>query len=105
VIALNKLKEDCLNLVEEYKKSKDKSKQKKITVLITEDIRNKFDIGDSSKDDFEEKEKAIGEKETLTPNTDAKLKQFFTSIQQDDGKDDEKDDLDDYINKLEKMES
>lgn len=103
------MKIDCLNLVEEYKKSKEKPKNKKISVWNTEDVKNKFDIIDSSKDDLEEKDEQGEEnqKEALTPNTDAKLKQFFTSIQQEDGDNsiEEKDDLDDYINKLENAES
>jgi len=106
VIAINKLKSNCLDLVEEWKKSKEKSKQK-ISVLNTEDVKNKFDIVDSSKDDSEDKEESNEEKEkeTLTPSTDAKLKQFFTSIQQENDSKEEKDDLEDYISKLENTES
>lgn len=107
--ALNKLKTECLELAENYKTKKD---LKKVVVKAesVEDVKNKFDIVDSnSKDDLDEKEEKSEEKEkeSLTPNTDAKLKQFFTSIQQEDEDNKEEDDdvdLDDYINSLENKE-
>lgn len=113
VDALNKLKAECLELAENYKSKKDKKEVPKILKAETvDDVKNKFDIVDSnSKDDLEEKEEEQGdkekEKESLTPNTDAKLKQFFNSIQQEDEENKEEDDdvdLDEYISNLENKE-
>lgn len=112
VDALNKLKAECLELAENYKTKKDNKTQKVLKAETVEDVKNKFDIVDSnSKDDLEEKEQEEKseekKKETLTPNTDAKLKQFFTSIQQEDEDNKEEDndvDLDEYISNLENKE-
>jgi len=111
VDALNKLKAECLELAENYKSKKDKKEVPKILKAETvDDVKNKFDIVDSnSKDDLEEKEEeqADKEKESLTPNTDSKLKQFFNSIQQEDEENKEEDDdvdLDEYISNLENKE-
>jgi len=112
VDALNKLKAECLELAESYKNKKDKKEAPKVLKVETiEDVKNKFDIVDSnSKDDLEEKDEEKNEnkpKESLTPNTDTKLKQFFNSIQQDDEDNKEEDDdvdLDEYISSLENKE-
>ena len=108
---ISKLKADCIHLAEEYKKKKDKSSQKIVAVEKEEDIKNKFDIVDTSKEGSDKdhdgsEDGSRDSHEILTPSTDAKLQKFFTSIQQEDkaeeeNEEEEEEDLDDYISKLE----
>ena len=96
-------------MVEQYKQKKDKAAQKIVQAQSEEDVKNKFDIFDYSKENSEENnehgEDSSKHAELLTPGTNDKLNKFFTSIQQEDEttNEEEKDeeDLDDYLRKLE----
>lgn len=101
---MEKLKSECIYLAEEYRQRKEKP-QKVIHAHTEEEVKNKFDIVDYTKEGSESEEGTRTSMDVLTPSTDAKLQKFFTAIQQEDqhdtSKDEHEDDLDDYISKLE----